>query len=381
MLHDPVEIARRLIGFNTVSDETSTRDIADFLSNLLEPAGFSIEQHTYQRGGKEKVNVIAHKGGTNAKLALSGHLDTVPFNETEWRSDPLKLVERDGRFYGRGACDMKGFLGVAISAGMKVPAADLHYPFALVFTSDEEVGCIGARNLVRDKGRIADMFIIGEPTEFRPFILHKGYIYLKIVLSGVGGHSSEPAKGRNAIERALPQVILRVNEFRDALQQITDSRLSPPYATLNTGTISTGKDASKNTIAKSCILGLDIRPIPGQDIEEIINGLRRHVAPTGEIDGITVDVRPARSPTPPFMTSPDAVIVREVENMCGKEATSTSFNTEGGLFNLSGSESVICGPGSVSQAHKPDEFVEGRYLNKEMVDRYENLIRRFCGKK
>lgn len=379
---DAVGLARRLIGFHSVSN-VSSREIADFISNLLDTSGFSVEQQSYRLSdGVEKVNVVATKGGKDmAKLALSGHIDTVPFDEKEWRNhDPLNLELRDGRFYGRGACDMKGFLAVAMVAGMRIPAHELSAPFSLVFTSDEEVGCIGARKLVEAKGKLADMFVIGEPTSFQPFILHKGYIFVRINLRGKGGHSSEPAKGRNVLERALPQVIVRLNEFKSSLERIRDERLSPSYPTLNIGKLSTGRNSAKNTIAEECTLELDIRPIPGQDVDEVFEALRRHVAPEGEINGIAVDIKLVRKPTLPFETSKDAGIVRETVAMTGKPATSTSFNTEGGVFNHAGSESVICGLGSIAQAHQPDEFVDAHFLSEDFVRRYEQLIRRVCGK-
>jgi len=217
---DTIELARRLISHHTVSDVTSTQKIADFIGNFLEPHGFVIEQHSYERDGYKKVNVIARMGDADAdiKLALSGHMDTVPFDETKWNSNPLDLVDReDGRLYGMGACDMKGFIAVAMQAGIRMKKADLAFPFALVFTSDEEVGCIGARKLVSDKGNIAEMFVIGEPTEFTPFILHKGYMFVRITLTGVRGHSSRPNEGRNVIERALPTVTERLSGFKTAI--------------------------------------------------------------------------------------------------------------------------------------------------------------------
>ena len=173
-------LAQKLISLHTVSD-VSTRDIADFVSNVLEVEGFSIEQQIYRDGRSiEKVNVIARKcpNGEPVRLALSGHLDTVSYDDKQWHSNPLDLTERGGRFYGMGVCDMKSFLALAMCAGMRISKDDLRHPFALVFTSDEEVGCVGAKRLVKEKGRIADMFVIGEPTGFTPVILHKGCIFL-----------------------------------------------------------------------------------------------------------------------------------------------------------------------------------------------------------
>lgn len=377
---DALEIARRLIAHRSVSD-ASSRPIADDVSNILADAGFAVTQHAYVLGGVEKVNVVARKGGGNDELpilGLSGHLDTVPYQESEWQSDPLKLTERGGLLYGRGACDMKGFIGLAMAIGARIPSQELKRPLAIICTSDEEVGCIGVRRLLEKRATIARNILIGEPTSLVPFILHKGYIYLKVLLRGREGHSSEPHKGRSAVMRALPKVLLKLNELAAGLEAVKDPRFAVPFATLNVGKVETGEGAAKNVIAKECTVELDIRPLPDQDVDEIVQVVRRHVAPTGTINGIQVDVQLVRAPTPPFETSSEARIVREVVSLFGHKATSTSFNTEGGILNRSGSTCVICGLGSIEQAHKPDEFVDPRFFSRDTVDRYERLVRSFC---
>jgi acetylornithine deacetylase len=373
-----LDLTRRLIGHHSVSD-VSSRPIADDASNLLADAGFRIEQVVYSNKGVEKVNVIAVKGGDGQpELAFSGHLDTVPFKESEWKSDPLGLVEREGRFYGRGTCDMKGFIALAMDVGMRIPASDLRRPFGIVLTSDEEVGCVGVRRLVEGRAPIAKNIVIGEPTDLRPFIMHKGYIYITVLLRGQDGHSSEPHKGRNVIMRAVPTVVGRLTEMAESLEQIKDTRFAVPFPTLNIGVIHSGKGAAKNVIAKECTIELDVRPLPGQDVDEIVAAVRKHVAPEGSINGIEVEVRLARAPTPPFETSADALLVRELERLFGTKAGSTSFNTEGGILNRSGCTCVICGLGSIEQAHKPNEFVDARFFRDDVANQYEQLVRRFC---
>lgn len=375
-----IELTRSLVSMNTVSN-VSTRGIADFVSNILDPSGFKIEQQVYRTDGVEKVNVIARKGGDEPKFALSGHLDTVPFDENEWSSDPLKLTERNGRFYGMGVCDMKGFLAVAMLAGMRIPVSELHHPFALIFTSDEEVGCIGAKRLEKKVRQIAEMIVIGEPTEFKPVFLHKGYIFLRIVLRGNRGHSSRPAEGRNVIERALPVVIQRLMEFKAAMECVRDDRLDPPYPTLNIGRVDTGRGAAKNIIPDYCQIDLDIRPVPNQDVEEIIGSLQKHVAPGGIIDGIAVKIYIARAPTPAFLTDPCAAIVQEVAAMTECSPVSTSFNTEAGVFGRNGGQVVVCGIGSIKQAHRPKEFLDAVYLQDAIMENYAALIRKLCGRR
>jgi acetylornithine deacetylase len=305
-------------------------------------------------------------------------MDTVPYNDREWSSDPLKFVERDGRLYGRGACDMKGFIGLAIDIGMRIPAHELRRPLAIILTSDEEVGCIGVRKLVENKSPIAKNVLIGEPTNLKPFILHKGYIYLKVVLKGKEGHSSEPHKGLNAVMRAGPEVLQKLNELAAGLKAVRDDRFAVPFATLNVGKIYTGDGAAKNVIAKECTIELDVRPLPGQDVEEIVEVIREHVAPNRVINEVSVDVQLVRAPTPPFETAPEAPLVKSLEAIFNQQAESTSFNTEGGILNRSGCSCVVCGLGSIEQAHKPNEFVDARFFDDDTAGKYEHLVRSFC---
>jgi acetylornithine deacetylase len=385
MAKQRVELTRRLIAHRSVSDETS-RPIADWVSNTLADAGFRIEQHVYRVKGVEKVNVVAVKGGEGRPaLAFSGHLDTVSYNEREWSSNPLDLVERDGRFYGRGTCDMKGFIALAMEVGMRMPARELRRPFGLIFTSDEEVGCVGVRRLVERREPLAENIVIGEPTNLVPFILHKGYIYVRIWLRGVGGHSSDPDKGKNVVMLALPHVLARLNELRDALRNVRDDRFAVPFATLNVGVVTTNVDektgkktSEKNIIAKECYIDLDVRPLPGQDVDETVRALREHVARDGSLGGVQIEVHLARAPTPPFETKPASPIVTSVEEIFGNRATSTSFNTEGGVLNKSGCTCVVCGLGSIEQAHQADEFVEASFFKDDVANKYEALVRRFC---
>lgn len=378
---DRIEITRRLIGHNSVSD-VSSQPIADFASNVLRDHGFRVEQQVYFVGGVPKVNVVAIKGDNALpEFAFSGHLDTVPFSdegEVKWQSDPLKLQERNDRFYGRGTCDMKGFIGIAMHIGMRIPAVDLKRPFAIILTSDEEVGCVGVRKLVNNREPVAKHILIGEPTSLVPFYMHKGYIYGKVFLRGTGGHSSDPGRGQNVLTLAGDSVIARLREMGECLKEIRDDRFEVPFATLNLGTMNTGIGAAKNIIASECCIEFDVRPLPGQDVEEVVQAIRQHVAPHGEINGVKVGVKLARAPSPPFETPVDSAIVKQVVEIFGNEARSTSFNTEGGILNRSGCRCVICGPGSIKQAHLPNEFVDAKYFSQDVEDKYLKLVRRFC---
>lgn len=377
---DTVELAKKLISFNTVSNE-STQDISDFISNYLEDHGFLIKRHYYELKGVKKVNVIAKKGNGHPRLAFSGHMDTVPFDISKWNTDPLELTLMGNKYYGRGACDMKGFLAIAMKAGAKIKSSELKKPFALIFTSDEEVGCIGAKKLVKDKGKIADMIVIGEPTELAPFILHKGYMFICVELFGKRGHSSRPDDGFNVIELALSSVLKKIEMFKKHLMAIQDERLEPPFPTLNVGVVTTGDNSAKNIIADYCRLELDLRPVPGQDVQELFHTFSNFITNNSdEMNGVRIKVSYGRAPTFPMETDRESLIVREVEKISGEKATSTSFNTEGGVFNSTGAHSVIYGPGSIEQAHKVNEFIHGHYFSDKNVRKYFNLIHTICGK-
>lgn len=183
-----MEIAEKLVSFNTVSQESSTKPIADFISEQLERGGFLIKRYSYFNEELEKVNIIAIKGShdiSESKLAFAGHMDTVKFARKKWRADPLKLIsaksERSGVIYtGLGIADMKLFLAISIKAGSEINKKELKRPFSLIFTSDEEVGCLGAKKLIQNNIKLPDFIVIGEPTKLVPINLHKGYMYIKI---------------------------------------------------------------------------------------------------------------------------------------------------------------------------------------------------------
>ncbi len=381
-----IKLAEKLVGFDTVSQKSSTRKIADFISNYCEKAGFIVEQYPYQNNkeGLGKVNVVVRKGGEESKLSLSGHMDTVPFNPSDWNTNPLELTEMGDKYYGMGITDMKLFLAIAIKAGEAISEHELKYPFSLCFTSDEEVGCLGARKLIRQNVHIADLIVIGEPTEMIPLNLHKGYMFLRIKLKGKTGHASDPKKGASVVDLALIPVLQKLFEFKNNLAEITDKRFYPPYPTLNIGVVTTdnqesGKKSAKNLIADFCKIELEIRPLPGQDSGELYRVLKQIIIQ--EISAIKdsdVQIEFGRAPTPPMETNEKSEIAIAVNNVSGEKMQSVCFNTEGGVFNEQGAQTIIWGPGSIHQAHKPREFVDIQYFQPEITYKYIRLIRSIC---
>lgn len=390
------ELTGKLVGFNTVSSASGTQEMADFISNYLENAGFRIQTYPYvnESDGYKKVNLIARKGEGETRLALSGHMDTVDFNGSwdEHFGNPLELALRKtqehpkGIYCGRGVADMKLFLAIAIKAGEAIAAKDLKYPFALCFTSDEEVGCLGARKLVKTAGRIADYMIVGEPTEMVPVYAHKGYIYPCLEFFGKKGHSSNPHNGLSVIP-ALAEVLKIIASLEERLKGIKDYRFFPPYPTLNVGVVSTngyyldGRTkvqvvSSKNTLAEYCHLEMEIRTIPGQDSDEVLNVVNELVG--SKIGKVEVKFKKTRRPTPPMETPPDSFVVKTAEEISGRKAITQPYNTEAGIYNKGGARSIVWGPGSIAQAHTKQEYVDAKYFRPEIVETYIKTIRKIC---
>lgn len=371
-----IELTNKLLSFDTVSQTSSNLEMANFISNFLEGKGFKIEQYPYISSNKlEKVNVIARKSGNKSHLALSGHMDTVPFKKWTVDSSPLKLHHIGDKFYARGVADMKHFIAIAMLAGSNINVNTLKKPFSLCFTSDEEIGCLGARKLVKeDNIFVADNIIIGEPTDMIPVYAHKGYIYIRIELFGKGVHSSDPRKGISIVP-ALNEVINRISKIDDKLKTIIDTNFDPQYPTSNIGPIDASKTA-KNITNEHCVLEMEVRPVPGQKMKDLFNAIKYHIGEN--IDDVRVSIRLMRAPSPPMYTELEQEIIQMAEELSGNSPKSVSFNTEGGLFNLAGAKSVIWGPGSINQAHKEDEYILDKYFSDSMIKIYEEAILRMC---
>jgi acetylornithine deacetylase len=411
------ELAARLVRFNTVSRE-SPLPMADFVSEYLERCGFSIERYPYESGGVKKVNLLARKGGPESRLVLSGHMDTVPAG-SQWASNPFELtpgtVVSEKRevpvFTGLGISDMKLFVALAMKAGEAVSPSELGHPFAICLTSDEEVGCLGAKKLVEELARggrpVGRYVVIGEPTGFVPIYAHKGYIHLEVMVGvftdshGRGkadnpAHSSDPGTTTNAVERALPAVIDELLRIKTHLEGILDPRFRPPCATMNIGgDLRIGRarrggntvpdKVAKNIIPRGFTIECDIRPLPEQDPADLIDIIRsnieariRGIRPTVPNESFTVSVGAKTAFTHPMLTPPESPIVRLAEEVSGNPAGTVPFNTEGHIFNRSGSETVVFGPTDIRQAHADNEHVRAELLEEASVDTYVRLIRRAC---
>lgn len=358
------EILGELIGFPTVSAD-SNLELITYAATLLSESGAALSMSRDETG--EKANLFATIGQqTDGGIVLSGHTDVVPVDGQEWVSEPFAMAERDGRLYGRGACDMKGFIAACLAMAPAFAELELKRPLHFAFTYDEEIGCLGARALMDELAKAGikpSVAIIGEPTEMRVIEGHKGCYEYTTQFTGLEGHASEPERGVNAVEYAV-RYIARLLDFGEQLKSRppAGSRFEPPWTTVQVGRMSGG--AARNMIAGSCEVEWEMRPVQKGDADFVKSGIGIYVDEVllpamkavsadadivthtiGEVEGLQV-----------ASESEARAIVSELTGTA--DADVVAFGTEAGLFQAAGMSAVICGPGSIAQAHKPDEYIE-----------------------
>ncbi|MDT0682346.1 acetylornithine deacetylase [Roseicyclus sp. F158] len=364
-LDSTVALLGDLIAFPTVSADSNLAMI-EHLAERLEAAGARTSVLKDDSG--RKANLFATLGPDRAEggLILSGHSDVVPVEGQDWHRPPFEMTEDDaGRLYGRGTCDMKGFIAAAVHLAPELARIATHRPVHFSFTYDEEVGCLGARSLTSElakRGLKPAMTMIGEPTEMRVIDGHKGVSEYTVRFHGRAGHGSDPDAGASALDAAI-RYAARLLELREELKRRAADGLPfhPPWTTVNLGRLSGGN--AHNVIAASALLEWEMRPAQAGDAEFVREALSKHVE-----EVLLPQLR---------RTEPDARIETEVigdvvgldpENdnalrdlllaLTGTaDAGTVAFGTEAGLFRELGGDVVVCGPGSISQAHLPDEFV------------------------
>lgn len=348
-------IATPSISANNPRLDMSNRPVAEKLANWLEALGFTCELQALPKQ-PDKCNLIATLGSGEGGLVLAGHLDTVPYDEGAWQSDPFTLTERDDQWIGLGTSDMKAFLAFAAEAAADYAHKPLREPLIILGTADEECGMDGARALVAAGKPRARQAVIGEPTGLRPVHSHKGIFMERIHVLGSAGHSSNPALGSNAIE-GMHRVLGALLRFRDELQQRhQDPAFGVSHSTLNPGCIHGGDSA--NRIPALCSMDVDLRFLPGLSlhdlraelkarVEEAVAGTEHRLQFETLFDGIEA-----------FYTDTGSDIVRTAERLTGVSAGAVDFATEGALFNQLGLQTVILGPGAIEQAHQADEALD-----------------------
>ena len=373
----PLEMLKTLVGVPSVSCTDSERDqgnlgVLEHLGNWLGDLGFDVQLLPLpEKPGKG--NLIARRGEGEDGLVLAGHTDTVPCDESLWRDDPFSLKERDGRFYGLGSCDMKGFFPLALAAAQRHADSKFTRPLTIVATADEESSMDGARQLAAQGIPKARAAVIGEPTSMVPIRAHKGVAMLSIAVQGASGHSSNPALGDNALE-GMHRVMGALLEFRSQLaQRHIDTAFEVPTPTLNLGCLRAGDNP--NRICGHAELQIDLRLLPGMDTPTVVDDLRACVEAAGGETPVTA--RTKFNPVSPYETPANGALVGALEKLSGRRAGTVAFGTEAPFFQALGMETVVFGPGAIDQAHQPDEFLDARQLQ-PMEDALTALIAQYC---
>jgi acetylornithine deacetylase len=371
------ETLAELVRIDSVSAR-SNAGIIDYLAARMERNGFLVRRFPYvDERGVEKVNMVATRGPDASdgavELALVGHTDTVPYDSTAWPT-ALQLTEREGRLYGRGACDTKGFIAAALVAVESLRRSALRRSLALVFTADEEVGCLGAKQLVEQRALRARYSIVGEPTSLQPMRAGKGYCLAEVIVGGREAHSAYPALGVSAVFRAA-RLVARLEEIARELQAQTDAAFEPPYTTLNVGII--GGGTAKNIIAGECRFTLEWRPVPGQGAHHVLDLLERAIEEErASVEDYACEVRVLRLDDG-METAFDSSLVRMLEEATGQPSGTIAFGTEAPQMAELGAEAVVIGPGNIRVAHRTDEFVPIEDL-RSCVTVLSRAIQQFC---
>nr|WP_108786012.1 acetylornithine deacetylase [Falsiruegeria mediterranea] len=362
-LADTKTLLGELIGFPSVSSD-SNLDMIQHLAERLADCGAEVEIWHDETG--TKANLFATLGPKrDGGIVLSGHSDVVPVTDQDWASDPFSMTEQDGKWFGRGTCDMKGFIAAAVAMAPRYAELDLQRPVHFAFTYDEEIGCFGARalaNTLREKGIKPAVAIIGEPTSMRIIEGHKGCYEYTTHFTGLEGHGSGPDRGVNAVEYAVRYVSKLIELKTDLRSRAPEgSRFEPPWTTINTGALVGG--VAHNVIPGKARVEWEMRPVQKSDADYVKEELHQFCAHTlipamqavhpkagieteviGEVDGLE-----------PMTENEARDLVMELTGANGADVV--PFGTEAGIFQGLGMSVVVCGPGSIDQAHKPDEFV------------------------
>lgn len=380
---DCLDWTEKLIRFDTVS-RNSNLELIEYIRQYLSHCGVNSFLVFNEAGTKANLfaTIPSAAGETLlGGLVLSGHTDVVPVDGQSWHSPPFEPEERDGRLYGRGACDMKGFIGTVLSLVPEFKRAKLKAPLHLAFSFDEEIGCLGAPlmlDALAERGIRPAGCIVGEPTGMRPVVAHKGISAYKCVVHGCAAHSSLTPQGTNAIEYAARIICM----FRDLTDEIRkkgpfDNYFDVPFTTGQTSTIQGGN--AINTVPEYCEFLFEYRTLPAQSATEILGKIQAYIndvlLPQMKAENPQAGIELTRLAAAPGMETAEKEAIMQLVRALTKETeiAKVAYATEGGLFQQAGIATVICGPGSIEQAHKADE-----YITLEQLGRCEQFLRGVC---
>ncbi|MGV8921065.1 MAG: acetylornithine deacetylase [Pseudomonas sp.] len=364
------ELLAALIGFDTTSRESNLQ-LIEFVRDYL--TRFGVPCELIFNDERSKANLFATLGPDDRPgIVLSGHTDVVPVDGQAWTVAPFELTEKAGKLYGRGTADMKGYIACVLAAVPKLLAAPLRMPVHIALSYDEEVGCLGVRSLLAELEKRPHkplLCIIGEPTELKPVLGHKGKLAMRCDVHGAACHSAYAPHGVNAIEYAA-ELIGELGRIGSRLRapEHHDARFDPPFSTVQTGVINGGK--ALNIVPENCRFDFEVRTLPTQDPRDVAGQLERYaeqeVLPRMRAVNAGSAIRFSElSAYPGLVTDAQSQAAQLIAQFSGSdEFTTVAFGTEGGLFDAIGIPTVVCGPGSMEQGHKPDEFVSVEQLDK-----------------
>jgi acetylornithine deacetylase len=370
-----VEMVKRLVAFDTTS-RNPNMPLMDFARNYL--ADFGIESQLVFDESGQKANLYATCGPLDTPgVMLSGHSDCVPIDGQDWNSDPFKVIERDGKLYGRGTSDMKSFIALALAAVPELVHAKLKTPVHFAFSYDEEVGCLGVKRLIAQLEGMPikpKACIVGEPTSMQVVTGHKGKLSTRCHVHGFECHSALAPQGVNAVEIAA-ELVARLRQLARRMQNEGpfDPAFDPPFTTVHTGVIQGG--TALNIVPKDCTFEAEIRNLPVHDPHPLLAELKQYAEEVllPEMQKVSKDAGIAWEELPgyPGLAGKDGTdVVHLAQALSGNEGSGrVSFGTEAGLFQRAGVPAVVCGPGSIEQAHKPNE-----YISLEQIARGEAFI-------
>lgn len=369
-------IASPSISSTQAEIDTSNQDVINLLANWLNDLGFNCQLIP---SSEDKLNLISwigpDKGEGDNGLVLSGHTDTVNFDQTGWNTDPFKATQTDNKLYGLGTADMKSFLAIAIEAAREFTNKKLKQRLTIVATADEESTMQGAKMLAASKQKLGKYCIIGEPTNLTPVNQHKGVCMEAIKLFGQAGHSSDPNLGNNALD-GMRHVLNDLQEFKQALaKKYINHDFIVPVPTLNLGHIHGGDNP--NRICADCELHIDIRPLPGMQLEDLRRELHERIKIITQTLGLKVEFETLFDGVPAFKTKQDSRIVQLTQRLSNKKPKSVAFGTEAPFFNAMGMETVVLGPGSIDQAHQQNEYLSLNSIE-PTIDLLRKAINEIC---
>ena len=376
---DFFKLYRDIIAIPSISStdpawDQSNQGVIQLLADWFSQLGFTIEI-TPIADLPGKFNLVATLGSGEGGLLLAGHTDTVPFDAGRWSKDPFTVTEENNRLYGLGTIDMKGFFAFIAIALQELDLTQLKKPLRILATADEETTMAGARAIAEAHTIKPDYAVIGEPTGLVPVMMHKGHMSESIRVTGKSGHSSDPANGVNAIE-IMHKVLGKLTLLQqDLKEKYHNNHFKVPYPTLNFGAIHGGD--SPNRIGGACELQIDLRPIPGVSPPELIGLLEEQLSELHACHPGCLHISHMHEPIPPYACAEASPLIKEAELATGLAAESVNYCTEAPFVQQLGCDTLVLGPGHITQAHQPDEYLDLSFV-KPTKEVLQHLVRRFC---